>query len=287
MLRLLTTKRWLIWLLVATVWAVLCLFAGRWQWHRWQDKSATQDRIERNYDAEPVPIASALKNGSVPDKAVEWKQVSGVGRYTGDTLMVRNRPGPGGDFGYQAVDVFTTGGVSVLVDRGWVGNGPNARTPSSVPRPPGGEVTLTGWIRPSERSLARPEVSGQLSSLSVADAEAATGRDLVGGYVRMRSERAADGSTPPRPQALDKPSQGMAAGINLSYALQWWLGIVAGYGFVLLRARREHLDSLEAARTPSTAPPVEPGGDDAASARVERPKREKKRKHRIWDDEDE
>ena len=91
-----------------------------------------------------------------------------------------------------------------------------------------------------------------------------------------------DGTTPPRPQALERPSQGMAAGINLSYAIQWWLGIVAGYAFVLMRARREYLDGLETA-DPASAGEVQ-AHDGATAAR---PRREKKRKQRIWDEEDE
>lgn len=273
MLRLLSTKRWLTWLLVATVWATLCVFAGLWQWHRWQDKSQSQDLIDTNYNAKPVPFSAVLKHGNEPSKDEEWKQVRGTGHYVGDPLMVRNRPGPGGDFGYEAVAVFEVDGMKVLVDRGWVGNGANAATPSSIPASPKGEVTVTGWVRPSERSLGRPPVPGQLSSISATDAAKATGEKLAAGYVRMKDEKTASGASPERPQAQEKPSQGMAAGINLSYAFQWWLGAIAGYAFVVLRARREHLDGLEGA------------GD--ATGTTARPKREKKRKQRIWDEEDE
>ena len=109
---------------------------------------------------------------------------------------------------------------------------------------------------------------------------------------------------PPRPAALDKPSQGMAAGINLSYALQWWLGAIAGYAFVLLRARREHLDALDAQSELDAADGGAPGGESAradevaaageasdrvpaTSTRPSRPPRAKRpRKQRIWDEED-
>lgn len=274
MLRLLATRRWLTWLLMATVWAALCVFAGRWQWHRWQDKSEIQHRIDTNYGARPVPFSAVLAVGAEPTKDDEWKQVRGTGHYVGDTLMVRNRPGPGGDFGYEAVAVFSVDGMNVVVDRGWVANGANAATPSTVPRSPEGTITLTGWVRPSEKSLGRPPVRGQLSSISTADATTATGLKLAAGYVRMKDEKSAAGAVPPRPQAQDKPSQGMAAGINLSYAFQWWLGAIAGYAFVVLRARREYLDSLAA-----------DGGD--VDAAPNRSPREKKRRQRIWDEEDE
>lgn len=274
MLRLLATRRWLTWLLIATVWATLCLFAGRWQWHRWQDKSQIQSRIDSNYDADPVRFSDVLSTTAEPTKENEWKQVRGTGHYVGDTLMVRNRPGPGGDFGYETVAVFSVDGMNVLVDRGWVANGADAATPSTIPPSPKGEITLTGWVRPSEKSLGRPPVRGQLSSISTADAVKATGLKLAAGYVRMKDEKSASGAVPPRPQAQDKPSQGMAAGINLSYAIQWWLGAIAGYAFVLLRARREHLDRLA-------------GSGGGATVAAGRSPREKKRRQYIWDDEDE
>ena len=304
MLRLLTTRRWLTWLLVATLWAALCVVAGFWQWGRWQDKSAIQHRIDANYDAAPSPVARELSTAKAPDRATEWKQVSGRGHYVGSSLMVRNRPGPDGDFGYETLNVFEVDGLKVVVDRGWVPNGQTAAAPASIPQAPRGEVTLTGWVRPSEKSLGRAEVSGQVSSISVPDVERATGAQLAQGYVRMRSEKLADGTTPPRPAALDKPSQGMAAGINLSYALQWWLGAIAGYAFVLLRARREHLDALDAQSELDAADGGAPGGESAradevaaageasdrvpaTSTRPSRPPRAKRpRKQRIWDEED-
>ncbi|MBD4206327.1 SURF1 family protein, partial [Xanthomonas citri pv. citri] len=79
----------------------------------------------------PVPFGDVLEDGRAPAKDDEWKQVRGTGTYLGDVRMVRNRPGPGGDFGYETVDVFAVDGIKVLVDRGWVTNGSSAAKPSS------------------------------------------------------------------------------------------------------------------------------------------------------------
>lgn len=266
MLRTLTTRRWLVWLLVATIWAVACFFLGRWQWNRWDSKSVTQHRINSNYDATPARLGTVMS----PQRALaphdEWKQVTVDGRYVGPTELVRNRPNDGGDFGYEVVNVFETGGERVLVDRGWIPNGKNANTPSSVPSAPSGRLTVTGWARPSEKSLGRPPVPGQLSSISISDVDARYRENLARGYLRMRTEKLANGQVPSHPTQLGKPSQGMAAGVNLSYAFQWWLGAVAGYVFVFLRARREHLDQVAA--SDGAPPPPRP------------------KKQRIWDEED-
>lgn len=308
MLGTLTTKRWLTWLLVATIWGVSCIFLGRWQWHRWQEKSVKQSQISDNYDGPTTSLADVMTTSKSPEPMSEWKQVKATGHYVGQTYMVRNRPGPQQGpreiFGYETLNVFETDGVKVLVDRGWVGNGTSAKTPQSVPKPPSGTITLVGWTRPSEPNLGRADVAGQVSSISVAEMQRRTGDKLVQGYLRMRTEKTASGSAPPRPLALDKPDQGQAAGINLSYAFQWWAGGIAGYAFVFLRARREHLDELWEAENPeaveneeaifdagesqgATAPPV----SETTAAAQPRPSRQRKprkpKKTRIWDEEDE
>ena len=88
MLRLLTTRRWLTWLLVATLWATLCVIAGFWQWGRWEDKSTIQNRIDANYDATPTPMSRELSTSRAPAKSDEWKQVTGRGHYVGEPLLV-------------------------------------------------------------------------------------------------------------------------------------------------------------------------------------------------------
>lgn len=269
-LRTLTSRRWLTWLVVATIWALACLYLGRWQWHRWQSKSLTQHRISANYDAAPVPLTSVMTSTRALQPADEWKQVRVTGRYIGPTELVRNRPNDGGDFGYEVVNVFEEGTTRVLVDRGWIPNGANAGTPSSVPAAPSGTVTVIGWARPTEKSLNRAPIPGELSSISVHDVDHRYRDRLVQGYLRMRSEKTSQGGSPSRPQALGKPSQGMAAGINLSYALQWWAGGITGYVFVLMRARREHLDELADATSTGDTPAREP----------------RRKKTRIWDEED-
>lgn len=292
MLRTLTSRRWLIWLLVATVWAVLCIFLGRWQWGRWEEKSVIQDRVDANYNSAPADIRELTGVKQPIRKQDEWRQVKMSGHYEPTTLMVRNRPGPDGDYGYQTVNVFVSNGLRVVVDRGWVPNGTTAKAPQSVPAAPKGDLTVIGWVRPTEKSLGRSEVPGQLASIAVSDVERVTGKPVAASYVRMRSEKLANGAVPPRPAALDRPSQGQAAGINLSYALQWWLGAIAGYAFVLLRARREYLDEQllaneDAEPGRSAAQADDAGPQHPADVRTTKRTTKRPKKQRIWDEEDE
>lgn len=263
MLRLLLTRRWVAWLCLTAVVCVACLFLGRWQWHRWESRHAAQTTVNQNYDASPVSPASVLptRTSDLPDDQ-QWRQVRMTGRYlTDDQLLVRNRP-LDGDFGFEVVlPMRLDDGRTILVDRGWVPNGPSARQGPTVPKPPTGRLTVTGWLRPGEPDLKRAPVSGQVASINLPLVERTTGEAIdTGAYVRMRGERTASGATPERPVAFGKPDQGMAAGINLSYALQWWAAAIAFPVFVLLAARRE-------ARGPQERPA-------------------KPKKVRIWDEED-
>ncbi len=266
------TRRWLVWILVAVVWGVGCFFLGQWQWGRWSSKHSAQQEVSRNYNAQPRGLSSfAPTRGSQLPKNREWSQVRLTGHYlAGTTVLVRNRPA-NGNYGYEVLVPFVQadGAGTVLVDRGWVDNGANATTSAPVPSAPSGASTVIGWIRPTESSLNRAPVSGSVASINPADVAAQTKiATYTKVYVRMRSERTATGVVPRAPTPLDVPTPGSYAGINLSYALQWWLGMVAGLAFVLMRARREHRDSL-----------IESGDLPPTAKRV--------KKVRIWDDEDE
>lgn len=255
MFRTLTSRRWLGALAVAAVFAVAAFFLGRWQWHRYEAKSARADRIHSHYGATPRPVGQVLSASPMP-LASDWTRVTMTGTYAADSqLLVRNRPHES-VYGYEVVVPFRADGAgTVLLDRGWVPNGATAETRPDVPPVPTGQVTVTGWARQGEPSLGRKMQPGQLASINLREASAAAGTPLLGGYVIVQSERAADGSTPPRPAALEAPDTDL--GPHQAYAFQWWLAMVAGFVLVWFGARREYLESLE-----PVAPAGGPGGDD-------------------------
>ena len=273
MLRVVTSRRWLQWFAVAAVFAVACVFLGRWQWGRHEDKVARAQRIDSHYAASPVPLSQAMPR---PDAnlplAQDWTTVTATGRYAATHLMlVRNRPN-NGVFGYEVlVPLELAGGTALLVDRGWIPNGPSAAQPSPVPATPTGTIRVTGWLRVGEPSLGRKMSNGQLASINVAEARSQSGISLYGAYLIRRSEAGPTGEHIAAPSALAMPDTDL--GPHLAYALQWWLAVPAGLIFVFLAARREYRDSVEPLDLlpeGSTAPPLAP----------------KVKKIRIWDEED-
>ena len=266
------SRRWLSALALAALFALACVLLGRWQWHRHEDKAARADRINSHYFAKPVPLPAVMPApaANLPS-AKEWTLVTTTGRYApAHLLLVRNRPN-NGVFGYEVVvPLELTGGVSLLVDRGWVPNGVTAAEPSTVPATPGGVITVTGWLRVGEPSLGRQMPSGQLASINLAQARAGTGSLLYGAYLIRRAEAGPPGGHIATPLALEAPDTDL--GPHLAYALQWWLGAPVGFVLVLLGVRREHLEG-------SPQAPLRGGAAPARPARV--------RKTRIWDEEDE
>lgn len=255
------TRRWLGALVGAVVFAIGCWFLGQWQYGRHVAKVERNERIDAHYRATPVPVGDVLESSPLP-LSRQWTHVTATGTYAADEqLYVRNRPNNDGVYGYEILVPFRAGdGTAFLVDRGWVKNSEGgASVLPQVPPAPAGEVTLTGWTIPAERSLGRDMPAGQLASINVAEADAATGTDLLDGYVLMEAETTSDGATPARPQALGAPDESL--GPHLAYAWNWWIVMPAGFFLVWLGIRRE--------------------------IREENPDLVKVKKTRIWDEEDE
>jgi cytochrome oxidase assembly protein ShyY1 len=264
-LRVLATRRWLGALALAAVFATAAFFLGRWQWHRYEDRSAHAQRITAHYDAAPTPISRVVGAEPLPTTR-EWTKVTARGRYAaGEPLLVRNRP-LRGTYGYEVLaPLDLESGTTLLVNRGWVPNAETAQARPEVPPSPTGDVTVTGWVRPSERSLDRDLPAGQLASVNLTEAAQQVRGSLLGAYLVLDEERTDDGSSPERPARLERPDTDL--GSHQAYALQWWGSMPVGFVLVYFGARREFLESRP-----------EGTGD--------RPRPARPRKVRIWDEED-
>lgn len=254
MLRLALTPRWLGWLALALVAALVCIWLGQWQWSRYEHKAARADRIEAHYEGSPVPVADVLGEDPV-DADLQWTRVTATGEYLPeDQLLVRNRP-LNGTYGYEVlVPLRLDGGGLLIVDRGWVRNSPKgADVAPEVPPAPTGDVTITGWVLDGEPSLGRDMPKGQVASINLPEVTEAVGEPVLGGYVSLQSE---DPSVD-RPEPLEVPDTG--TGPHMAYAIQWWLVVPAAFVLYVMALRRE---AGVAPRTP------------------------REKKVRIWDEED-
>src|SRR5690606_23193922 len=81
MLRLLREPRWLGYLALAVVFALVCCFLGWWQWDRREQALAAIDRLESNYDRAPTAVADALPALDGFDIDQQWTPVLLEGEY--------------------------------------------------------------------------------------------------------------------------------------------------------------------------------------------------------------
>lgn len=269
MLSVLRRPRWIGYLALAVVFGILTALLGLWQWSRHEDKVERRDLIEANYFGDAVPVEEILAGpGDALAADEQWRRVEAQGHYLPEhELLVRNRPHQG-VFGYDVlVPLALSDGTALVVDRGWVQNAEDAMTLPDVTPAPGGPVTVTGWLRPSEEDLGRDMPAGQLASIDLPRVEAATDLDLLGGYLVLEEEV----PSTDRPAQAEPPDTGL--GSHFAYALQWWLTVPVGLVLVLVMARQTARDEEDESL-------VAAGGTPRAR-RADRPK-----KVRIWDEED-
>lgn len=241
MYRFLLTRRWLGLLAVAVLLAVGCVALGTWQLDRRGERHARNDLLARNLTAEAVPPGRLLAVGRDVRPADEFSRVRATGRYApADQLLVRTRPFQGQVGFYVLVPLITDEGPALLVNRGWVPDGPTATALPDVPAPPPGTVTVTGRVRRSEdpSTTGRPP-AGQVTRIDVPAIARSLPYRVYGGYLDLAAERPA----PRRAPAL-LPEPEPAEGPHLAYAFQWYLFAAMALGGYAVLARREAADRV-------------------------------------------
>ncbi|MGI6877543.1 SURF1 family cytochrome oxidase biogenesis protein [Microbacterium sp. gxy059] len=229
--------RWGAYVAVAVVFAIVCAFLSQWQFSRNDERAARNLLIERNYEAEPVPVDDLIAPGSEFDPADEWHPVVLTGEYLPEAqMLVRNRA-HGNTSAYEVVvPLRLDDGRIVAVDRGWVPPAYDGGA-EAVPAAPEGEVTVVARLRPSEPlpTSGRSAPAGQLPTLHVPSIAEETGEEtLTSAYALMMSE---DPAPAARPSAIPAPD--VDPGPHLSYAIQWILFAVMGFVFIGYMIRTE------------------------------------------------
>jgi len=149
-------RRWSAYLALTVVFALTCGLLSWWQWARRAETAAENQRIERNYDAEPRPIDELLPRLDAWDDDDEWTRVELRGEYlVEDQLLVRNRV-LGGSPGFEQLVPFRLAdGAVVVLDR--------------VQAEQGGKIELTpvlfvdgDTITHDEKALAKVKVTAEV-----------------------------------------------------------------------------------------------------------------------------
>ncbi|SIR59821.1 SURF1 family protein [Microbacterium sp. RURRCA19A] len=253
--------RWSMYVGIAILFAIACGFLSNWQFSRNADRSEQLQLVADNYDAAPVPLGDLLAPGAELNPADEWRPVRLEGRYLPDEqLLVRNRPHGGTAAFEQLVPFRLDDGRTFLVDRGWLPPGDRQADPDEIPAPPSGEVTVEVRLRPEEAAptSGRTAELGQVPTINLGLVAEQTGPIEQGAYGLLMSESPAP-ATAPTP--VDPPSND--PGPYLSYAVQWILFAVMGFGFIAYvivnerKLRREEAEDAEGDGAPEATPEPE------------------------------
>lgn len=248
----LRSPKWIAAHLGIVVLAVAFVLLGRWQWdagHKVTPLTAQQLAAWNR----PEPAASVITADGVDgDKVGQSVRASGTFDATRQ-LLVPNRK-LNGRSGYYVVTPLVTGsGEAVAVNRGWLPAPADGAAPVTVPAPPSGEVTVTGWAANSESSSGSVNENGILQTLAP-DATALGKHEvsvisaaqlvnlwpyhLPNGYLSATDAASVSGALTAIPAPL--PVHGTSWDLlNIGYAFQWCLFAVITIGWYLLHWRRE------------------------------------------------
>ena len=230
-LRFLVSRRWIAFALVVVFLAWVAWRLGEWQFHRLEDRKERNAIIERNEEEGPVPIDEVMAPGQPVAESSEWRIVEATGTYAvDDTVIVRYRTREGASGVDVVVPLELSDGSSVLVDRGWYATDNRGATTADVPEPPGGQVTVTGWVRRDAEGDSTEVTDQSTRAVNSERIGEALDREVMGGWIDLRSE-SPEPETPLLP--VDMPE--LDNGPHFFYGLQWWFfGALAIFGFLYL-----------------------------------------------------
>jgi cytochrome oxidase assembly protein ShyY1 len=224
----LISRRWLLFAVVVVLLCYATWWLGQWQFHRLDDRKASNAVVRANEDRDPAPVAEVLATGRPVAEDDEWRQVTATGTYAADdTVIVRYRTRDGASGIDVVVPLVTADGSTLLVDRGWTAADNEGTGPADVPPPPSGEVTVEGWVRADAEGDSTTVTDGSTRAISSERIGEAIGRDVYGGFVVLDTE---DGRPAAGLEPVELPE--LNNGPHFFYGLQWWFfGLLALFGF--------------------------------------------------------
>jgi cytochrome oxidase assembly protein ShyY1 len=226
--RFLISRRWLLFAAVVVLLCYAAWWLGQWQFHRLDDRKASNAIVRANEDRDPTPVGEVMAVGRGVADDDEWHQVTATGTYdTDNTVIVRYRTRDGASGIDVVVPLVTTDGATLLVDRGWMAADNEGASPSDVPAPPTGEVTVEGWVRADADGDSAKVDDHSTRAISSETIGPAIGHDVYGGFVELDTE---DGQPATGLDPVELPE--LNNGPHFFYGLQWWFfGLLAIFGF--------------------------------------------------------
>lgn len=251
MYRFLFSRRWIGLTLVLAAAIVVMVQLGRWQWHRFEHRTARNAATSRALQATGVPVTSLLHLQGPVGRALVWRTATASGHYDQRRELLVRRRSLGGNIGfYVLTPLVPAAGPAVLVNRGWVPSASSALATPLVPAAASGNVTVTGRVRAGEPATDQTGYpAGQVARIAPWKIARTLPYPVLDGYLELTAQQPQAGQLP---RLLPPPE--LSSGPHLAYAVQWFLfaGVaVVGWGVL---ARQEAHDPGGRARRAAAAP---------------------------------
>jgi cytochrome oxidase assembly protein ShyY1 len=238
----LVSRRWVAFFVVVGLAAWGAYALGQWQFHRLDERKASNRLVAANMAAAPVPLDQLLRVGEPPRDHDEWRRVTVHGTWDDAHAIVLKYQTRDGASGIDVVTPLrTSSGAAVLVDRGWMATTNSGAARPDVP-PAGDEpVTVTGYVRNDARGSATRVGDMSTRAVSSRTISEVVPYPLYGGFLDLASQAPAPAKELGAIELPDDTSNGP----HFFYGLQWWFfGGLAIFGFFYLmydesRRRRE------------------------------------------------
>lgn len=243
-------KRWLAWFLIATVFAIACVFLSQWQFARRTEALAKIAKVVENYDQLAIPVEQIINSDSLAP-GNEWRQVSLTGHFLiADAVLVRNRPNNGQPGFLQLIPFETEAGDIFAVETGWIPTGDKQDYPDTVPLPNDRQQEIIARLRPAEPSLNRDAPAHQIATINIDSLIEKTSVDPKI-YKTFYLSLAQKYNSQKLPLLSSRPE--ITEGNHLSYALQWILFALMAFA-ALWWAIRQELKARRIALDPNYVP---------------------------------
>lgn len=240
--------KWVIFTLLVPVGVVLCLLAADWQYGRHVDRSAMNTQVDASAAIAAVPVSDLVSPNEPFPADAEFRAISTVGTFVGPEVLVRKQVLDSAP-GYWVVNTLRTDTGPVLqVLRGWIPLGDSARTSPTVPSPPTGQVTVVGWLAPTQ-TMPNPAPADlpERQVVALDTAVLAAGEPTYPGYLVATAMQPADAAGL-KPVPIPRPGFGP----HLAYSWQWiFFALLLPVGWVLMVRREIRESAAERAQSPT------------------------------------
>lgn len=240
-------RRWLAWLLLATVFAIACGILSNWQFNRRTEALTKMAQLARNYDRAPIELP-----GTKFRAEDEWLPIKLTGHFLPDnTLLVRNRPLNGAAGYLELIPFQREDGLVIAVQAGWLPADDRLNPPMNFPKPTVETQTIWGRIRANEPTLNRDAPEGQIATINLPTFVQKIGikdRTVTEFYLALGENTFAKNGLP---KLLSRPQ--LDEGNHLSYAMQWIIFAVMAF-IALVWAVRQEIKFKRMAEDPTYRP---------------------------------